>query len=79
MSKTIDESMHLSKSAAAEEVTALESSFDSHKCALDLDFKTAWKPSSRSGGNGNGDNSTDFNLPAVSNDSKVQSTQATKP
>ena len=46
MSKTIDESMHLSKSAAAEEVTALESAFDSYKCALDLDFKTAWKPSS---------------------------------
>ena len=73
MSKTTEETMHLQKSVAAEEVATLEGSFDSWKCSLDLDFKTSWKGSSNSSGN----NNKDLDLPAASTDSKAQSKQPT--
>ena len=68
LAKNVEESMALAKSVGSDEITSLESGFESFQCALDLDWKSGWKdgkPSSSGSGK-------DFDLPSGSaSDSKA--------
>ena len=69
LSKSVHEEMELKKSVGSDEISQLESGFESFQCALDLDWKSGWKNVPSSG-------AKDFDLPSAgcSSDSKVSPT-----